>query len=136
MATRTSAKLGDLRGAIAGARAMLLGTIVAIALTLSTPLKADHGNGSWRVTPPREHTQRHVGAMPRALLPSPGLTRVQSRDIGANAAASAVRSATGGKVLRVQRMVQGTSVIYLVKVLLPGGKVRTVSVDGASGALR
>lgn len=136
MSTQSFAIAANLRRVMASARTVLLGVIAAIAIALPTSLRADHGCSSWRVAPLGERSAPRVGLAPRAFLPAPGLTRVQGRDIGANAAATAVRSATGGKVLRVRRLTQGTSVVYLVKVLLPGGKIRTVSVDGASGALR
>ncbi len=51
-------------------------------------------------------------------------------DIGADAAADTVRQATGGRVLSVRKGKRGT---YRVKVLLPGGRVRSVAVDGRSG---
>jgi uncharacterized membrane protein YkoI len=57
----------------------------------------------------------------------------QAGDIGPAAAAAAARRATGGTVLGVQGGQSGGRVIYRVKVLLPGGRVRTLSVDGASG---
>ena len=53
-------------------------------------------------------------------------------DIGADAAAARVREATGGRVLRVQRDKRG---VYQVKVLLPGGRVRVVPVDGRTGRI-
>lgn len=57
----------------------------------------------------------------------------QARDIGPAAAAAAAQRATGGTVLGVQGGQSGGRVIYRVRVLLPGGRVRTLSVDGASG---
>lgn len=57
----------------------------------------------------------------------------QAGDIGPAGAAAAARRATGGTVLGVQGGQSGGRVIYRVKVLLPGGRVRTLSVDGASG---
>lgn len=61
------------------------------------------------------------------------LMLAQAGDIGPAAAAAAARRATGGTVLGVQAGRSGGRVIYRVKVLLPGGRVRTLSVDGASG---
>ena len=52
-------------------------------------------------------------------------------DIGQDAAAAKVRQATGGRVLSVRK---GKGV-YRVKVLLTGGRVRTVSVDSRTGQL-
>ena len=60
----------------------------------------------------------------------------QQRDIGASAAAAAAGSASGGQVLGVKRRSSGQGVTYIVKVLLPGGRVRSVSVDGQSGQVR
>ena len=64
-------------------------------------------------SPPREHY----------------LARRQA-DIGADAAAASASRATGGRVLSVRKGKRGT---YRVKVLLPGGRVRNVTVDGDSG---
>lgn len=55
-------------------------------------------------------------------------------DIGPDAAAARVRKATGGRVLGVRRGKGGTP-IYRVKVLLPGGRVRTISVHGQTGKI-
>ncbi len=52
-------------------------------------------------------------------------------DIGQDVAAANVRRATGGRVLSVRKG-NGT---YRVKVLLPGGRVRTVPVDSRTGRL-
>jgi uncharacterized membrane protein YkoI len=62
-----------------------------------------------------------------------GTLLAQSGDIGPAAAAAAAQRATGGTVLGVQGGSSGGRVIYRVRVLLPGGRVRTLSVDGASG---
>ncbi len=52
-------------------------------------------------------------------------------DIGEDAAAEQARRATGGRVLSVRKGKRS----YRVKVLLPGGRVRTVAVDSRSGRL-
>ncbi len=52
-------------------------------------------------------------------------------DIGEDAAAEQARRATGGRVLSVRKGNRS----YRVKVLLPGGRVRTVAVDSRSGRL-
>jgi uncharacterized membrane protein YkoI len=64
---------------------------------------------------------------------SAGLVRVQARDVGPAAAAEAARGATGGRVLGVRAKRAKGRIVYRVKVLLPEGRVRTVTVDGASG---
>ncbi len=56
----------------------------------------------------------------------------RGEDIGRDGAAERVRRATGGRVLSVGKGKRGT---YRVKVLLPGGRVRTVPVDGRTGRL-
>ena len=52
--------------------------------------------------------------------------------ISADRAAAIAASATGGRVLKVER--QGS--VYKVRVLLDGQRVRNVSVDARTGALR
>ena len=64
------------------------------------------------------------------------LVAVQGGDVGPAAAAAAARRATGGRVLNVNGRRSGDQTIYRVKVLLPGGRVRTVTVDGGSGQVR
>lgn len=61
--------------------------------------------------------------------------RGRGNGIGPDAAASMVRDRTGGRVLGVQRGGSAERPRYDVKVLLPGGRVRIVSVDARSGAL-
>lgn len=84
-------------------------------VALATPCHA--GWGSWRQTgaPDSVHRLAERGG-----------------DIGRDAAADTVRRATGGRVLSVRKGKRGT---YRVKVLLPGGRVRTVPVDGRTGRL-
>jgi len=60
----------------------------------------------------------------------------QHDDIGASAAAAAASAASGGRVLDVKRQSSRTGIMYRVKVLLPGGRVRTMTVDGQSGQVR
>jgi uncharacterized membrane protein YkoI len=43
-------------------------------------------------------------------------------------AAAKVRADTGGRVLDVKTTTQGGTTVYLVKVLLPDGRVRVISV--------
>lgn len=79
-----------------------------------------------------------ASATPAAARENTGHGRAQAMlaqtgDIGPAAAVAAARRATGGTVLGVQGGQSGGRVIYRVKVLLPGGRVRTLSVDGASG---
>jgi uncharacterized membrane protein YkoI len=53
----------------------------------------------------------------------------------ADAAAAAVRRATGGRVLGIEPSANGASPGYHVKVLLEDGRVRILSVDAHSGTL-
>ncbi len=57
-------------------------------------------------------------------------------DIGAGAAAAAASNASGGRVLDVKRTTGRSGINYIVKVLLPGGRMRTIIVDGQSGQVR
>ncbi|MGF1527709.1 MAG: PepSY domain-containing protein [Candidatus Competibacterales bacterium] len=54
--------------------------------------------------------------------------------ISADQAAAIAAQATGGRVLSV-RLIQRGAPAYYVKVLLAGGRVRTVCVSANSGAL-
>lgn len=74
---------------------------------------------------------------PRPDAPArPGaLLRVQG-DVGPAGAAAAARAATGGRVLGVIARTAGGRTVYRVKVLLPGGRVRTVTVDGPTGQVQ
>ena len=56
-------------------------------------------------------------------------------DIGADKATAIARDVTGGRVLGVRRLDDGGHVVYEIKVLLEGGLVRTLQVDGGSGAV-
>ena len=85
---------------------------------------------------------RHTAALLLALAAVPFGTApaheappalAQSADIGPAGAAAAARAATGGKVLGVRAARADGRTVYRVKLLLPGGRVRTVTVDGASG---
>ena len=60
----------------------------------------------------------------------------QQNDIGASAAAAAASAASGGRVLDVKRNTARNGIFYAVKVLLPGGRMRTLIVDGLSGQVR
>lgn len=64
-----------------------------------------------------------------------GLLKVQG-DVGPAGAAAAARAATGGRVLGVTASKAGGRTVYRVKVLLPGGRMRTVTVDGPTGQVQ
>jgi hypothetical protein len=56
--------------------------------------------------------------------------------IGPDQAAAIARAQTGGRVLDVQRVPEGATSAFAVRLLLDAGRVRTVVVDGQSGRLR
>jgi len=55
--------------------------------------------------------------------------------IGRDEAAATARSATGGRVLSVDPQQRRGRLIYRVKVLLKGGRVRVVNIDGQTGEI-
>ena len=77
-----------------------------------------------------------VEARSALRLHGASMSVAQQRDIGASAAAAAASAASGGQVLDVKRHSSAAGVMYRVKVLLPGGRVRSMSVDGQSGQIR
>ncbi len=64
---------------------------------------------------------------------APVVLLAQQDDIGPGAASAAASAASGGRVLGVHRIRSANGVIYKVKVLLPGGRVRNVIVNGRTG---
>jgi hypothetical protein len=74
-----------------------------------------------------------------ALLPGSGPAVTPALqlagDIGPAQAAAAARAASGGKVLAVTAARVDGRAVYRVKLLLPGGRVRTVTVDAESGQI-
>jgi uncharacterized membrane protein YkoI len=64
--------------------------------------------------------------------PDGGFGQAQSRMLGSSEAAAIARSATGGRVLDVA----SAGDVYLVRVLLADGRVRTVTVDASTGSVR
>lgn len=63
------------------------------------------------------------------------VTLAQAR-IGQGQAVAFARQATGGRVLDVQTQNVSGRIVYLVKVLMPDGRVRIVAVDGETGQIR
>ncbi len=57
-----------------------------------------------------------------------GLLLAQSGQLSQDEAAAKVRRDTGGRILGVQAGTQDGLTIYIVKVLLPDGRVREVTV--------
>ncbi len=62
-------------------------------------------------------------------------TLLQAQSLSASEAASKAQEFTGGRVLKVKPP-RGNSTDYLVRVLLPEGRVRQIMVDGDSGETR
>lgn len=56
--------------------------------------------------------------------------------VSEDAAVAMVREMTGGKVIRCQQKMQGDKLVYVVRVMLPGGRVRDYTVDAATGSVR
>lgn len=56
--------------------------------------------------------------------------------ISEDVAVALVREQTDGKVVRVERRMEGASLVYRVRVLSPDGRLREYSVDAATGAVR
>lgn len=56
--------------------------------------------------------------------------------ISQDEAVAMVRAQTDGKVVRVDRKVEGGSIVYRVRVLSPDGRLREYRVDAATGTVR
>ena len=56
--------------------------------------------------------------------------------ISEDVAVALVREQTDGKVVRVDRKLEGQSLVYRVRVLTPDGRLREYRVDAATGAIR
>lgn len=61
-----------------------------------------------------------------------GFTLAQA-DIGKSRAAEAALRAYGGKVLSVEKGSENGRVVYRVKLLLEGGRIKIVAIDGETG---
>jgi len=57
-------------------------------------------------------------------------------EMSEDSAVAMVREQTEGKVVRVDRKVEGGAVVYRIRVLSPDGRVREFRVDAATGSLR
>ncbi|MDX1432389.1 MAG: hypothetical protein R3286_08045 [Gammaproteobacteria bacterium] len=76
-----------------------------------------------------------AGARVSSHLPSPAprLLAQAGQGMSAAEAAALVGARTGGRVLDVRAEQRGDGVVYRVKVLLDGGRVRILHVDAQSG---
>jgi uncharacterized membrane protein YkoI len=71
-------------------------------------------------------------SLPDALAQESLVRNVISQD----EAVAMVREQTGGKVVRVDRQVEGESIVYRIRVLKPDGRLREYRVDAATGRVR
>lgn len=84
---------------------------------------------------PREFRDvREQRAQPERRAPERRQEQSRAR-ISASQAASMVEQRYGGKVMNVQTRQGNGDVIYSVKILQSSGHMRTVNVDGQSGAI-
>ena len=56
--------------------------------------------------------------------------------VSEDAAVAMVREQTDGKVVRVDRKLEGGASVYRIRVLSPDGRLREFRVDAATGSLR
>lgn len=113
--SRTKSKATSIATTMATTMAITMATILAIAvLAFPAPTQARSSVGS----------QTAPGQL------------AQQADIGASAAAAAASAASGGRVLNVKRRSSPRGITYRVKLLLPGGRMRTLTVDGQTGQVR
>lgn len=56
--------------------------------------------------------------------------------ISEDTAVALVREQTDGKVVRVERSMEGGNLFYRIRVLSPDGRLREYRVDAATGAVR
>ncbi|MEQ1803641.1 MAG: PepSY domain-containing protein [Gammaproteobacteria bacterium] len=73
---------------------------------------------------------------PGAHAQEPGRESLVREGISEDAAVALVREQTDGKVVRVERKLEGTDLVYRIRVLTPDGRLREYRVDAATGALR
>lgn len=77
--------------------------------------------------------------MPAQAMSDPG--RVEQGEywlaaVDSSGAARIVERRTGGKVLSVHRQEKKGKTVYRVKVLLPEGRIRTLTVDAETGGVQ
>ncbi len=78
-------------------------------------------------------------ALPRVTLADPQSPYMQyaqgERGTDKSRAADIARAAHGGKVLKVDEVSADGRTLYRVKLLLDGGRIKIVTVDGSSGRI-
>lgn len=73
-----------------------------------------------------------VPAWAQGVPPAPG----EARSLSLDEAAALVRDRVGGRVVRAETRDDGGKRTYVFRVVSDDGRVRTVSVDAATGQLR
>jgi hypothetical protein len=73
-----------------------------------------------------------TAALAQGVPPAPG----EARSLSLDEAAALVRDQVGGRVVRAETRDDGGLRTYVFRVVSDDGRVRTVSVDAATGALR
>lgn len=68
-----------------------------------------------------------------ALFRQPEVRLAQAGAISKSEAAELARARYGGRVLKVDEVSNGGRVVYRVRLLLDGGRIKTVNIDGNSG---
>ncbi len=66
---------------------------------------------------------------------SPAQESPVQEGISEDVAVAMVREQTDGKVLRVDRKIEGGAVVYRIRVLSPDGRLREFRVDAATGLM-
>lgn len=89
---------------------------ILLALLLALPLLGPGGASAWAQGAP----------------PAPG----EARSLSLDEAAALVRDRVGGRVVRAETRDEGSQRTYVFRVVSDDGRVRTVSVDAATGRLR
>lgn len=74
-----------------------------------------------------------AAALAQTALAQESLVR---EGISEDAAVALVREQTDGKVVRVDRKMEGDNLVYRIRVLSPDGRLREYRVDAATGAVR
>jgi uncharacterized membrane protein YkoI len=75
-------------------------------------------------------------AMPAQVPVARAQESLVREGISEDVAVALVREQTDGKVVRVERRMEGARLVYRIRVLSPDGRLREYSVDAATGAVR
>ncbi|MEO8444986.1 MAG: PepSY domain-containing protein [Gammaproteobacteria bacterium] len=77
-----------------------------------------------------------LAALPLQVAPALAQEPQARGGLSEDAAVALVREKTDGKVVRVDRKIDGGVLVYRIRVLTPDGRLREYRVDAATGALR